>query len=162
MGVDFDDVVFLGEGVQSILNIIFINDIEVMDDVDGGGLQYVVVFIRQSLGGSDDDGVISVNIQRVEVFYVIDCDVVVLSIMNNFVFDFFLIFYIVFNEYLRIGSEGFVVKIYEFVFVVGEIVVQIIKSVSSVDNDGEVNIFDDVYGFVDVVGGSGFCVFFVD
>lgn len=46
----------------------------------------------------DNDGVISVNIERIEVFYVVYCDVVVVSIMNDFVFEFFLVFERFFDE----------------------------------------------------------------
>lgn len=55
MGVDFNDVVFFGVWVECILDVIFFNDIEVLDNVDSGSLKYVVVCIRESLGGGDDD-----------------------------------------------------------------------------------------------------------
>lgn len=58
---------------------------------------------------SYNDGIIGVDIKGIKVFYVVDSDVVVLVIFDDFVFNFFLVFYVVFDENLRIGSKGFVV-----------------------------------------------------
>lgn len=40
----------------------------------------------------------------------------------------------------------------KFIFVVGKIIVKVIKGVGCMNNDGEVNVFDDVYSFFEVVG----------
>lgn len=74
------------------MDVIFIDNINMLYNFNGGILEYVVFIVGKGLGRGNDDRVISVCIKRVEVFYVIVDDGVVCGVLDNFVFDFFLIF----------------------------------------------------------------------
>ncbi|CAI6053242.1 unnamed protein product [Clonostachys chloroleuca] len=56
-GVDLDDAVLPREGVQRILNVALTDDAQMPDDIDCCSAEHVVVLIRQSLGGGNDNGV---------------------------------------------------------------------------------------------------------
>ena len=58
------------------------------DDLDGKFAQEIVVVVGQGLGRSHDDALSGVDSERVEVFHIADRDTVVITVADNFIFNF--------------------------------------------------------------------------
>jgi hypothetical protein len=69
-GIDFDDAIFLGVGVQRVLNVTFSDDTQVPNDLESSRAKHMVFIIRKGLGGGNDDRISSVCTKRVKVFHV--------------------------------------------------------------------------------------------
>ncbi len=119
-GVDLDDAVLLGEGIERILDVAFADNAQMTDDIDCGRAKHVVILVRERLRRGDDDGISGVNTEGIEVFHVTDRDAVVLGIANNFIFNFFPALHAALNEHLRAGGQGLVAEVDQLVLVVGE------------------------------------------
>ncbi|GKT45601.1 LOW QUALITY PROTEIN: uncharacterized protein ColSpa_05782 [Colletotrichum spaethianum] len=151
-GVDLDNAVLPGEGVQGILNVALSDNAQVADNVDSRSTKHVVVFVRQGLRGSNNDGVTSVNTERVKVLHIAHRDAVVLGITNDLVLNLLPALHTALDEHLRAGSEGLVAEVEQLGLVVGEATAKTTKSVGSSDNDGEANVLDAGHGLVNVAG----------
>ena len=69
------------------MNVALSHDSQVPNDIDGRGSKHVVILVRQSLGRSHNDGVTSVDTERVKVLHVADSNAVVCSITNDLILD---------------------------------------------------------------------------
>ena len=63
----FDDTVFLGSRIESILYITFANNSQVPNDIDGRRSQHVVIRVRERLRRRHNDGIASVNTQGIKI-----------------------------------------------------------------------------------------------
>ena len=119
------------------------------DDVDSSGTQHVEVLICEGLRRSNDDGVTSVNTQRVEVLHVANSNAVVSSITNNFVLDFLPALHTLFNKNLGTGGESLGTEVLQLIHVVGKSTTQTTKSVGGTDNDWELDFLDNLESFLE-------------
>eukprot|EP00123_Amoebidium_parasiticum_P018886 comp24311_c0_seq1/m.45726 comp24311_c0_seq1/g.45726 ORF comp24311_c0_seq1/g.45726 comp24311_c0_seq1/m.45726 type:complete len:317 (+) comp24311_c0_seq1:2722-3672(+) len=83
--IDLDDAVFLRLGVQRILNVALTHHPKVTNGLDGCVAQHVVLTVTQRLRGCNDDGVTSVDTERVEVLHVAHSDAVVIGITHHLI-----------------------------------------------------------------------------
>ena len=87
--VYFDHAVFDAFRVQGVLYVASAGDVQLADDVQGGGTQHLIFFIAKGLGRCYDDTVSGVHADRVDVFHVADGDAVAGTIPHDFVLDLF-------------------------------------------------------------------------
>ncbi|GKT92902.1 LOW QUALITY PROTEIN: hypothetical protein Ct61P_10752 [Colletotrichum tofieldiae] len=149
-GVDLDNAVLPGKGVQGILDVALSDNTQVADDVDSRGTKHVVVFVGQGLRRSNNDGVTGVNAERVEVLHVAHRDAVVLRITNNLVLNLLPALHTALDEHLRTGGKGLVAEIEQLGLVVGETTAKTTQGIGGSDNDGEANVLDARHGLVNV------------
>jgi hypothetical protein len=154
-GVDLDDAVLAALGVEGVLDVALSDNAKMSDDPDGSCAEHVVVLVGESLRGSNDDGVTSVNTKRVEVLHVTNGNAVVLAITNNFVLDLLPALHTALNKNLRAGGEGLIAEVDVLFHVLGETTAESSKRVGGTDNDGETDLLDGAHGLVEVVGGLG-------
>ena len=83
-GIHFDHIVLVRLGVQAVLHVAAPFDLEVADDIDGGGAEHLVLAVSQSLGGGHYDGVAGMDAYGVDVFHGADNDAVVGAVPHNF------------------------------------------------------------------------------
>ncbi|RUP46404.1 hypothetical protein BC936DRAFT_147001 [Jimgerdemannia flammicorona] len=87
--------------IQRILDVAFADDAQVPDNVHGGGTKHVVVFIRQGLRWSDNNGVAGVDAEWVKVLHVAHGDTVVHAVADDLVLNFLPAFHRLLDQDLR-------------------------------------------------------------
>jgi len=87
-GVDLDDPVVGGVGIEGELDVALAHDAQVADDPEGERPQLVILGVGQRLGRCDHDALAGVDAQRVEVLHVADGDAVVEPVPHHLVFHF--------------------------------------------------------------------------
>ena len=88
-GVDLDDGVFKGGGMQGKLAVAAAFYPQLVDDVQGSGAQHLVLFIGQGDGGGDHDRVAGMHAHRVQVLHRAHGDGVALAVPHDFKLDLF-------------------------------------------------------------------------
>ena len=68
--IDFNDAIFLGVGVQCVLDVAFSNDAEMPDNLESSRTKHMIFIIRKGLGRGNDDRISGVCSQWVKVFHV--------------------------------------------------------------------------------------------
>ena len=121
-GVDLDQIVLEGVGVQGKLDVAAALDLQRPDDPQGAVPQHVVFLVGQGLGGADHNGVAGVDAHRVDVLHVADGDGGVVRVPHHLVFDLLVALDALFNQHLMDGRKGQSVfhQLPEFLLVVGK------------------------------------------
>ena len=88
-GVDLDDRVLIGLGVQGELAVAAALDLQGGDDVQGRAAQHLELFVGQSLGGGHHDGVACVDAHGVDVLHGADLDDVSGGVAHDLELDLF-------------------------------------------------------------------------
>ena len=148
-GVDFNDTVVETVGLQSVLDVALSYDSQMSDDLDGGGSEHVVLLIAESLTGGDDNGVTSVNTQRVKVLHVANSDAVVVGVTDYFVFDFLPALERLLDQNLGRQCQRSGSHVAELFLVVGETRSQTTERVGGSDNDRVSDLFGGIDSFLD-------------
>ena len=84
-GVDLDDAVVLGIGVEGELHVALADDAHVADDPYRKLAEQVVLMVGEGLRGSDHDTLAGMDAERVEVLHVADRDAVVETVAHHLV-----------------------------------------------------------------------------
>ena len=105
-------------------------------DADGEFAEFVVLCIRQSLRGSDDDALAGVDAERVKVLHVADGDAVVKAVAHHLIFHLFPAFQTFLNQNLRREGEGFFCQTIQLFFVVAESGAETAERVGGTEDDG--------------------------
>ena len=87
-GVHLDDAVFEAGGMEGELHIAAAGDFQLIDDVQRGGAQHLVLLVAQCLGRCHHDAVPGVHAHRVDVLHVADRDAVARAVPHDLVLDF--------------------------------------------------------------------------
>jgi hypothetical protein len=153
--VHLNDTVVEAIGLERVLDIALANDTQVTDDLDGSGTEHVVLLIRQSLGGSDNDTVTSVDTQRVKVLHVAHGDTVVISVANDLVLDLLPALEGLLDENLGSQRQGARRQITELVGVGSETRAETTKSIGGADNDGVTDLLGGLQSIIDGTDGNG-------
>ena len=86
-GVDLDEVVFEGVGIQGELDVAAAGDLQLPDDLQGRVLQHVVFLAGEGLAGGDDHGVAGVDAHGVDVLHGADGDGGVVGVTHDLELD---------------------------------------------------------------------------
>ena len=87
-GVDLDEVILEGLGVQRELDVAAALNFQRADQAQGGIPEHVILFVGQRLRRADHDGVACVDAHWVEVLHVADGNGGVVGVPHDLVFDF--------------------------------------------------------------------------
>lgn len=155
-GIDLNDTVVEAVRLQGVLDVAFTNDAKMADNLDGGGAKHVVFLIAQSLTGGNDNGVTSMDTERIKVFHVAYCDAVVVGIADDFVFDFLPAFKRLFNQDLRRQGQGASCHVAELLLVVGKTGTETTKGIGGTNNNGVSDLFGSIKRLVNGTDSDGF------
>ena len=87
-GVDLDEVILEGFGVQCELDVAAALNFQRADQAQGGITKHVILFVGQRLRRADHDGVAGVDAHGVKVLHVADGNGGVVGVPHDLVFDF--------------------------------------------------------------------------
>ena len=87
-GVDLDDAVVIGLGVEGVLDVALAHDAQVADTPAAEGLQLLHLLLRQRTGGSHHDALAGVYAQRVEVLHRSHGETMVVGVADNLELNF--------------------------------------------------------------------------
>ena len=104
-GVDLDDVVLEGLGVQGELDVAPALDLQGPDEAQGAVPEEVVLLVGEGLAGGHHDGVAGVDAHGVDVLHIADGDGGVVGVPHHLVLDFLVALDALFNEHLVDGGE---------------------------------------------------------
>lgn len=153
--VYLNDVVGLGVGVESVLDITLTNDSQVADYCNSGLTQHVIFRIGEGLGRSNYNGFSRVNTHRIEVLHVTNGDTVVIDISDDFVLNLFPAFEGFLDENLRAGRQSFDYQLFELLIIIGKSGAEASQSKGSTDDDGVSDLVRGSLGGLKVNGGDG-------
>ncbi len=103
-GIHLDDGVLEAVRVQGQLDVAAAHDVQMGDDVQGGGAEHLEFPVRQGLGGSHHDGVPGVDPHRVQVFHGADGNDVARAVPHGLELNFLPAEDGLFNEHLGDGG----------------------------------------------------------
>ncbi len=118
--IHFDYTVVHAFGVVGVLHVALAHDTYMADDFYGETAQEMIVVVGKRLRRCNYDTFPGVYAQRVEVFHVAHGDAVVVSVADNFVFDFFPSPQRFFHENLRRERQRFLHQFAKLAVVVAE------------------------------------------
>ena len=104
-GIDFNQIILEGVGVQRELHIAAALDFQRPNQLQRGIPEHMVLFIGQGLRRADDYGVTGVNAHRVQILHVADGDGGVIGIAHDFVLDFLIALNALFHKNLMNRGE---------------------------------------------------------
>ena len=104
-GVDLDQVIPEGIGVQGELHVAASLHAQGADDLQRAVPQQLVFLVGQGLAGSHHDAVTGVDAHGVDVFHVADGDGGVVAVPHHLVFDFLVALDALFHQHLMHGAE---------------------------------------------------------
>ena len=104
-GVDFDQVILERSGIQRELDVAAAFHPQGPDQLQGAVPEHMVFPVRQGLGRADDDGVTCMDADRIQVLHVADRNRVVRSVSDHFIFNLFIAFDTLFDQYLADGRK---------------------------------------------------------
>ena len=99
-GIDLDDRILEGIGIERELTVAPALDLELGDDIDGGTAEHLIFLVRERHRGRDDDAVPRMYAHRVEVFHGANGDHVALAVPHDLELDFLPARNTLFNKYL--------------------------------------------------------------
>ena len=105
-GVDLNQIVLEGVGVQSELDVAAALDLQRPDDPQGAVPQHVVFLVGQRLGGADHNGVTGMDAHRVDVLHVADGDGGVVCVPHHLVFDLLVALDALLDKHLMNRGQG--------------------------------------------------------
>ena len=104
-GIDLNEIVFGGIGVQGELDVAAALDSQFPDDLDGSVIQHLQVVVVQGHDGRNHNGVAGVNAHRIHVFHTADGDGVVIGVPHDLKFNFLVALDGFFDQNLMDGRE---------------------------------------------------------
>ena len=121
-GVDLDEVILEGFGVQRELDVAAALNFQRADQAQGGIPEHVILFVCQRLRRADHDGVAGVDAHGVEVLHVADGNGGVVGVPHDLVFDFLEALDALLHQNLMDGRQHQSVfhDLPEFVLVIGK------------------------------------------
>ena len=134
-GIYFDDAIIFRFGVESILYITFADNTDVADDTNSQFTKFMIFTVGQCLRRSNNDRLTGMNTQRVKVLHITNCNTVVETVADDFVFDFFPPPKRFFHQHLRRKRKGFFYQYIQLLFIVTETGAQATQRISRTDND---------------------------
>ena len=153
-GVDFDDRIFEGIGVERKLAVAAALDAQFRDDLQGCAAQHLILFVCQRDGGSDDDGVARVDADGVEVFHRADGDDVAVAVAQHLELDLFPAVDVLFHQHLGDGREheAVVRDGAQLLFVIGDAAARAAQREGGADNDGIADLVRHRHAFLYRIG----------
>ena len=153
-GVDLDQVVLGGVGVQGKLHVAAAFDLQFPNDLDGGIVQHLLIFRAQGHDGSHNQAVAGVHAYRVDVFHAADGDGVVVAVTHNLELDFLVALDALLNQNLvhRGQTEGIQAHFHQFFFVVGKAAAGAAQGEGGTQNHGVADALGSSLGLLDGVG----------
>src|ERR1700761_748120 len=98
----------------------------------------------------------------VKVFHFADCDSVVSSIANNFVFDLLPSLHAALDKHLRARGKSMVTQSEQFLLIRRETTAQPTKSICRTHNDWKPDVLNYVFGLLDGCSRCRLCAFLAD
>ena len=137
-GVDLDDGVFKGIGVQGELAVAAAVDAESGNDFHRGAAEHLIFFIGEGHRRSDNDGVPGVNADGVDIFHGADGHHVIGFVAHDFKFNFLPPGHGAFDEHLMDGgsTEAVFGDLAEFRFVLGHAATAAAQRKGGTDDNG--------------------------
>ena len=80
--INLDNTVFLGRGVERILNVTLADNTEMPDNLESCAAEHVVLVIRKRLRWCNNNRVTSVCTKRIEVLHIAADDCVLMEMFN--------------------------------------------------------------------------------
>ena len=87
-GIDFNDKVTEGMGIQGKLHIASALHVQGADDAQGAVPEHMIFFVGQGLAGGDHNGVAGVDAHGVEIFHITDGDGGVCPVPDDLILNF--------------------------------------------------------------------------
>ncbi|ROV99906.1 hypothetical protein VMCG_06224 [Cytospora schulzeri] len=137
--------------LQGILDVALADDAQVANNLDGCGTEHVVLLVTQSLTGRNDNGVSSVDSERVEVLHVADSNAVVVGVPDNLVLDLLPALERLLDQNLRGQRQRASGHVSELLLVVCETRSKTSQGVSGTDNDGVTDALCGIQGLLNSV-----------
>ena len=121
-GVNLDEEVFGGIGVQGKLDIAAAFDLQLPNDLDSGVIQHLQIVVVQGHDGGNHQAVAGVDAHGVDIFHAADGDGMVIGVAHDLELDLLVALDRLFNQHLmdRRQLEGVQADLYQLFFVVSE------------------------------------------
>ena len=104
-GIDLDEVIFLGLGMERKLHVTSTLDLERTDQIDRAVIEHLQLFVVQRKNGSDHDGVTGVHAYGVDILHAADRDDVVTRVSHHLKLDLLEALHALLDEDLMHGRE---------------------------------------------------------
>ena len=156
-GVDLDEEVLGGMGIQRELHIAAALDLQRADDLDGAVVEHLQVVVAEGHDGRDDDGVAGVHAHGIHVFHAADGDGVVVAVAHDLELDLLVALDALLDEHLmhRREAEGVGRGLDELFLVVGEAAAGAAQRERGAQHHGIADFLSRLTGLVDGIGDAG-------
>ena len=104
-GVHFDNVIAERIGIKRELHVTAAFDFQRADDFQRGVAEHLIFFVGKRLAGAYHDGIARMHADGIEIFHIAYDDGGIVFIAHDFVFDFFIPFYALFDEHFAHGGK---------------------------------------------------------
>ena len=99
-GVDLDDIILEGIGIQRELHVAAALDAETADDLQRAVAEHLIFAVGQRLAGADHHRVAGMHADRIEIFHIADHNRGVVRIAHDLVFDLLVALDALFHQHL--------------------------------------------------------------
>ena len=156
-GVDLDEVVFRGIGVQGKLDVAAAFDFQLLDDLDGGVVEHLLILFAQRHDGSHHQRVAGVDTHGIDVLHAADGDGMVVGIPHDLELDLLVALDGLLHQHLmdRRQGEGVQADLHQFFFIIGKAAAGAAQGEGGPQNHGVANAQGRGLGFLDGVGDLG-------
>mmetsp|Transcript_14281 Transcript_14281/g.23195 ORF Transcript_14281/g.23195 Transcript_14281/m.23195 type:complete len:1459 (-) Transcript_14281:343-4719(-) len=153
--VNLNNSVLVRVRVEGVLNVALTNDAKVLDSLDGGVTEHLVIEVGEGLGRGDDNGITGVDTERIKVLHVTHGDAVVGGVTNNLVLNLLPAEHGLLDENLGRGGEGLARHLAEVGLILTDTGSETTKGECGTDHAGEANLVGSNNSIIDAGDGKG-------
>ena len=152
-GVDLDDAVVVGLGVEGKLYVALAHDVQMAHAADGNLLQHLHLLVGQRACGSHDDALAGMDAQGVEVLHRGHGEAMVVGVAYALELNLLPSLEAFLDQYLRGEGECALCQFYESLLVGADAAAQSAQGVGRANHDGETDGAGSLQGVVHVLNG---------
>ncbi len=144
--------------MQCPLDVAFADNTEVADSVNRDGTNTMVLAVSHSLAWRNNNRITSVDTHGIKILHITHCEAVVVVVTHDFIFDFFPVTNIFFDENLVNAALGDADggDFFKFLLVVSYACAFAPECVCDSDHDGVTDLISYVKGLFDTGGSLAF------
>ena len=156
-GVDLDEVVFGGIGVQRKLDIAAALDFQLLDDLNGGVVEHLLILFAQRHNGGHHQRVAGVDAHGIDVLHAADGDGVVIGVPHDLELDLLVALDGLLHQHLmdRRQGEGVQADFFQLLLVIGKAAAGAAQGKGGPQHHGVADAQGSGLGFLDGVGDLG-------
>ena len=156
-GVDLDQIVLRGVRIQSKLDVAAAFNLQLLDELDGGVVQHLLVFLAQGHDGSDNAGVTGMHADGINVLHAADGDGMVVGVTHDLELDFLVALDGLLDQNLMHGRqiEGIDADLHQLLIVVSKAATGAAQGKGRAQNNGIADAVCSFLGFFQRIGNLG-------